>query len=126
VATVSRNRQVWTAVRTPGPLRAFYQRVRARRGVQVAALATARKLATLCWCLLTREQDYAFAQPTLTRKKIRRLELAAGAPSRKGQVPAGQGLRNKAAACRWSRSSAKAQAGATSRGCSKPADELMR
>jgi transposase len=86
---------VWSAVRTPGPLRAFYERVRARRGAQVAALASARKLATLCWCLLTREQDYAFAQPTLTRKKIRRLELAAGAPSRKGQVPAGQGLRNK-------------------------------
>jgi hypothetical protein len=86
---------VWTAVPTPGPLRAFYERVRARRGAQVAAVATARKLATLCWCLLTREQDYAFAQPTLTRKKIRRLELAAGAPSRKGQVPPGQGVRNK-------------------------------
>ncbi len=86
---------VWTAVRTPGPLRAFYERVRARRGAQVAAVATARKLATLCWCLLTREQDYAFGQPTLTRKKIRRLQLAAGAPSRKGQVPPGQGLRNK-------------------------------
>jgi transposase len=86
---------VWTAVRSPGPMRAFYERVRARRGAQVAAVATARKLAHLFWCLLTREQDYAFAQPTLTRKKIRRLELAAGAPSRKGQVPPGQGLRNK-------------------------------
>ena len=86
---------VWSAVREPGPLRAFYERVRARRGAQVAAVATARKLATLCWCLLTREQDYAFAQPSLTRRKIRRLELTAGAPSRKGQVPAGQGLRNK-------------------------------
>ncbi|MGN6170827.1 MAG: transposase, partial [Solirubrobacteraceae bacterium] len=85
----------WAAVRSPGPLRAFYARVRARRGAQVAAVATARKLAQLFWCLLTREQDYAFAQPTLTRQKIRRLELAAGAPSRKGQVPPGQGLRNK-------------------------------
>jgi hypothetical protein len=86
---------VWTAVRTPGPLRAFSERVRARRGAQVAAVATARKLATLCWCLLTREQHYAFGQPTPTRKKIRRLQLAAGAPSRKGQLPPGQGLRNK-------------------------------
>jgi transposase len=84
----------WTAVRAPGPLRAFYERVRARRGVQVAAVATARKLANLFWCLLTREQDYAFGQPSLARRKIRRLELAAGAPSRKGQVPAGHGLRN--------------------------------
>jgi transposase len=86
---------VWSAVREPGPLRAFYERVRARRGAQVAAVATARKLAHLFWCLLTREQDYAFAQPSLTRRKVRRLELATGAPSRKGQVPAGQGLRNK-------------------------------
>jgi hypothetical protein len=33
----------------PGPLRAFYQRVRARRDMQVAA---ARKLAVLCWHLI--------------------------------------------------------------------------
>jgi transposase len=86
---------VWTAVRSPGPMRAFYERVRARRGAQVAAVATARKLASLSWCLLTREQDYSFAQPSMTRRKIRKLELVAGAPSRKGQVPPGQGVRNK-------------------------------
>jgi transposase len=86
---------VWTAVRSPGPMRAFYERVRARRGAQVAAVATARKLASLFWCLLTREQDYSFAQPSMTRRKIRKLELVAGAPSRKGQVPPGQGVRNK-------------------------------
>jgi transposase len=46
--------------------------------------------------MLTRQQDYAFGQPSLTREKIRRLELAAGARSRKGQGRAGQGNRNKA------------------------------
>ena len=75
-------------------MRAFYERVRARRGAQVAAVATARKLASLFWCLLIREQDYAYAQPSLTRHKIRKLELAAGAPSRKGQVRPGHGARN--------------------------------
>jgi transposase len=50
----------WSAVRQPGPLRAFYQRVRARRGHQVAIVAGARKLACLFWCLLTREEDYAY------------------------------------------------------------------
>jgi len=70
----------WTAVRQPGPLHAFYQRVRARRGHSVAIVAAARKLACLCWCLLTREQDYAYQQPSLTRKKLRRLELTAGHP----------------------------------------------
>src|SRR4029450_389326 len=73
----------WIAARLPGPLRAFHQRVRARRGAQVAIVATARKLASLFWCMLTRQQDYAFGQPSLTREKIRRLELAAGARSRK-------------------------------------------
>ena len=79
-------------------MRAFYERVRARRGAQVAAVATARKLASLFWCLLTREQDYAYGQPSLTRHKIRKLELAAGAPSRKGQVRPGDGLRNSRSA----------------------------
>jgi transposase len=69
----------WTTVRQPGPLHAFYQRIRARRGHSVAIVAAARKLASLFWCLLTREQDYAYQQPSLTKKKLRRLEIAAGA-----------------------------------------------
>ena len=77
----------WSVVRQPGPLRAFYERIRARRGHQVAVVAASRKLACLFWCLLTREQDYAYAQPSLTRKKLRRLELKAGAP--KGKVEPG-------------------------------------
>jgi transposase len=74
----------WSVAQTPGPLRAFFERVRARKGPQVAATATARKLACLFWCLLSREQDYAFQRPSMTRHKVRQLELAAGAPPRKG------------------------------------------
>jgi len=74
----------WSVVRQPGPLHAFYQRIRARRGHQVAVVAAARKLACLFWCMLTRGEDYAFAQPSLTKKKLRRLELAAGAPRNQG------------------------------------------
>jgi transposase len=70
----------WSTVLQPGPLRAFYQRVRARRGHGKAIVATARKLAILFWCMLTRREDYAHQQPSLTRKKLRRLEIAAGAP----------------------------------------------
>jgi transposase len=84
----------WSVVRQPGPLRAFYERIRARRGHQVAIVASARKLACLFWCLLTREQDYAYAQPSLTKKKLRRLELAAGAP--KGKVKPGLWAANTA------------------------------
>ena len=43
-------------------------------------VATARKLAILFWCMLTRGEDYAHQQPSLTKQKLRRLELTAGAP----------------------------------------------
>jgi transposase len=70
----------WTAVLQPGPLHAFYERTKQRRGHGKAVVATARKLAVLFWCMLTRSQDYAHQQPSLTRKKLRRLEITAGAP----------------------------------------------
>src|SRR4051794_5908453 len=67
----------WSAARTPGPLHAFYQRVRSRRGHQVAIVAASRKLACLFWVLLWRQQDYAFGQPSLTATKLRRVEITA-------------------------------------------------
>jgi transposase len=84
----------WSVVRQPGPLHAFYQRIRSRRGHQVAVVACARKLACLFWCMLTRGEDYAFGQPSLTKKKLRRLELLAGAP--KGKVKPGIWATNEA------------------------------
>jgi transposase len=77
------------AMRQPGPLRAFGARIRARRGYQVAAVAIARKLACLAWQLLTKGEGYAFERPQLTRRKLRRLELAAGAPRRRGKANGG-------------------------------------
>jgi transposase len=70
----------WTAVLQPGPLHGFYERTKQRRGHGKAVVATARKLAVLFWCMLTRSEDYAHQQPSLTRKKLRRLEITAGAP----------------------------------------------
>jgi hypothetical protein len=70
----------WTAVLQPGPLHGFYERTKARRGHGKAIVATARKLAVLFWCMLVRGEDYAHQQPSLTRKKLRRLEITAGAP----------------------------------------------
>jgi transposase len=73
----------WSAAKSPGPLRAFAQRTAARRGRHVATVAVARKLAVLAWHLLTRGEDYAFARPSLVRRKLRALELKAGAPRAK-------------------------------------------
>jgi transposase len=53
--------------------------------MQVAVVATARKLAVLCWHLIAKGEDYAFARPSLTAQKLRRLELRAGMPSKRGQ-----------------------------------------
>jgi hypothetical protein len=85
----------WVAVKTPGPLRAFYERVRARRGMQIAVVAAARKLAVLCWHMITKGRDYAFARPSLTAKKLRALELKAGQPSRRRQKPSATAYTHK-------------------------------
>jgi hypothetical protein len=76
----------FAASRTPGPLRAFYRRVKDRRGFQIATVAVARKLAVLCWHLIHRGEDYAFGRPSLTAHKRRKLELAAGATPHPGPV----------------------------------------
>ena len=64
------------------------ERVRARRGMQIAVVATARKLAVLCWHLIIKGEDYAFARPSLTAKKLPRARAArraAVAPRPEGQ-----------------------------------------
>src|SRR5215218_7081917 len=120
----------WSVVRQPGPLHAFYQRIRSRRGHQIAVVAAARKLACLFWCLLTREQDYAYQQPSLTAKKLRLLEIRAGAPTLKGantgtwatrqrmreaerELAAQAELAYKRTVADWQRTQAKKGAGAT-------------
>jgi hypothetical protein len=50
----------FSAARTAGPLRAFYTRIKSRRGFQVATVATARKMVVLCWYLVNRDEDYAY------------------------------------------------------------------
>jgi transposase len=75
----------WSVVQQPGPLHAFYERLRARRGHGKAIVAVARKLAALFWCLLTRGEDYAHQQPSLTAKKLRLVEIRAGAPTVRGK-----------------------------------------
>jgi transposase len=84
----------WVASRAPGPLRAFYQRIRARRGTQVAIVATARKMTALCWQLIRKGEDYAFARPSLVAFKRRKLELQAGLPRAHARRGAGYDYNN--------------------------------
>jgi len=73
----------WIVVRYPSPLRAFAERTAVRRGSGRATVAVARKFVVLFWHLLTKDEDYAYGRPTLTRRKLRQLELAAGAERRR-------------------------------------------
>jgi transposase len=75
----------WHAARAAGPLRAFHQRIAARRGVNIATVAVARKLVIIAWHLLSRGEDYAFVRPALYRQKIRRLGLMTGATRQQGK-----------------------------------------
>jgi transposase len=84
------------AARVPGPLHAFYARVAGRRGHAIAIVAVARKLAVLTWHLLTHDVDYRWAPARLTATKIRAVELAAGAPSRRGRMARSGDARERA------------------------------
>ena len=44
-----------------------------------------RRLTVIAWYMLSREEDYAFARPSLVREKLRRAELMIGAERRQGQ-----------------------------------------
>lgn len=85
----------WVAVKAPGPLRAFFQRVKARRGFQIAVVAVARKMTMLCWQLVSSGQDYAFARPSLVAFKRRKLELTAGMPTAHGRRGPGYDYNDK-------------------------------
>lgn len=74
----------WAVAKTPGPLHAFFVRIRARRGHQIAAVAVARKLTVLCWHLLTKDENYLWARPVLIANGVRAMELQAGKPQQKG------------------------------------------
>ena len=68
----------WSASKAPGPLRAFYQRVCASRGMQIAVVAAARKLTVLCWHLIIKGEDYAYAQPSWSRISVASSSCAPG------------------------------------------------
>ncbi|HYA44525.1 MAG TPA: IS110 family transposase [Acidimicrobiales bacterium] len=90
----------WVVARPPGPLHAFAERVRARRGVNVATVAVARKLVVLFWHMLTTNQEYAFGRPSLTVEKLRRAELTAGAPTTRGKRSGGRVYASAEQRCR--------------------------
>ena len=79
-----------STVRSPGPLQAFYLRLRQRTGYNKAVVAVARKLVVLIWQMLTHDQPYSWAPPLRTHEKIRHLEIMAGKPKQPAGSKSGQ------------------------------------
>jgi transposase len=63
--------------KNPGPLGAFYRRVRRRKCHQVAVMAAARKIVVIAWHMLTNEEPYRYAIPQTTEAKLVRLRCRA-------------------------------------------------
>ena len=78
------------AVRVPGPLQAFYLRLRAKKCHNKAIVAVARKMVHFLWHILKTGEPYRYAAPQQTQTKIRSVEILAGSPRRKGG--AGKGV----------------------------------
>ena len=118
----------WAAAKAPGPLHAFFVRIRARRGHQVAAMAVVGSWPS-CAGTFSGGKDYLWARPALVATKKRSMELQAGQPVRKGnrRGPAYaynvKGLRNRECSSRprpsgpTSTSSANGGREAPARGC---------
>lgn len=71
----------WVAVRTPGPLRAFFERVQSKSGSQVAIVAVARKICVIFWHMLTNGELYSWGQSSKTQQKLKDLARLAHGPA---------------------------------------------
>jgi transposase len=57
------NQAVIKVLRHDGIMRAWFQRIKKRRGAKIARVAVMRRLATILWHMLKRRQRYRFASP---------------------------------------------------------------
>jgi transposase len=81
----------WAAAKTPGRCAPSTSASAPGAAWEVAVVATAGKLATLCWQLVVGNQDYAFARPSLTDKQA----PGAGAARRHAAPARAQGPRGR-------------------------------
>jgi transposase len=65
------------AAEHPGPLGAFYRRLKKRKARNVAIVATARKLVTIAFLMLRNNEPYRYARPERVQAKLRHVERAA-------------------------------------------------
>ena len=59
----------------PGPLGAFFRRLARKKNRNVAVVAAARKLVTIAFLMLTRNEPYRYALPVATNAKLSRIRF---------------------------------------------------
>lgn len=77
--------------RHPGPLGHFFKKLAKKKNYNVAVVAAARKLATIAWHMLTKNEPYRYAVPTSTEAKLAKLRTKATGKRRQGGAPKGAG-----------------------------------
>jgi transposase len=77
------------AVRSAGPLRALYLRIKKRKGTNVAVVAAARKLTVIIWHMLSSGEPYRYGPQRSTHEKLSRLSYHATGIRGKGGVAKG-------------------------------------
>lgn len=65
------------AVNAPSPLRAFFLRIKGKKGRNKAIVAVASKLTRIIWHMLTKGEDYFYSPPLRTREKLSKLRIIA-------------------------------------------------
>jgi transposase len=73
----------------PGPLGHFFRRLMKKKTRNVAVVAAARKLATIAWMMLMRNEPYRYAIPHSTETKLARLRVKVTGQRRKSGTPKG-------------------------------------
>ena len=58
-------------IRSASDLQSFYLRLKAKKGHKIAIVATARKLLTIIWAVLTKEEEYKDIRRDLLERKLR-------------------------------------------------------
>lgn len=82
--------------RQQNPIGAFFRKKARRKNRNVAAVATARKLAVIAWHVLSSGEPYRYAPPRSTASKLARLRVQATGERRRGQHRKRNGARSDA------------------------------
>lgn len=75
----------------PGPLGVFFRRLAAKKNRNVAVVATARKMVTIAWHMLTNNEPYRYAEAKPVRDKLARHRVRATGEKRVGGPITGAG-----------------------------------